>query len=569
MKNWKKRGNFNNVTDVIFGNLGVKNFEDLCQWFFKDYKIPRLDEAADLVKSYFDRQIFVFGDYDVDGITSTAILVRALKAAGATNVRYRLPRRFSEGFGLNVSAIEEINAKRGECLIITVDNGIASLDAVTLAKSKGYSVIITDHHEPVVIDGDIVLPSADIIIDPHAVKGADFDGYCGAGIAFKLARCILNDDKKWNALLPLAAFGTICDNVPLREDNYVIAIRGINLSNRHTAIAGLNALKEVMTSGVDELGEYHFGFHLGPALNAPGRLYDDGAEKALSLLLTDDVKEAYRLAAELKEDNNRRKELAKEAEKMATEYIVSNHLEDDDFLVVYLPNVCEGIIGPLAGRLEENFMRPCIVFTDGNSSGASETLLKGSGRSTKQVNLKELLDEISPILVAYGGHSAAAGLTIRKNMLKDVRVALNDKVRPRSKCSESVKYYDLEVKPSDVAKTAARIDLYAPYGVGNPKPVFKVTDFYPDRRADGRHYQTISGGGAKMSCGTLSAVGFGLADIMPDESISKGSPLNLYGTISINYFRGSKTIQVEFEDVDDDVLPDENIIFSDYFFSIT
>lgn len=544
MSKWIKRGNAETIEELFLENVNEPSLDKINDWFrchyAHSYRIDRLTDAVSLVKNFKDMRVTIVGDYDSDGVTSTSILYLALKWAGFSDVVYRIPKRFSEGFGINRSIVDEIN----DGLVITCDNGIAQIDAINYAKEKGLTVIILDHHLPETKDDTICLPDADIIIDPNAIKGsADFNGYCGAGLSYRFA-CELLDYRKdyCYKLLGLAAIGTVADVMELKKENYVIVRNGLKtLLNINTTTVGAYALISAY-----ELNQHitatDIGFKIAPTINAVSRMNDDGAMDAVKLLTFNGAyTEAVYLATRLVEINKQRKDLQKEGLAKAMELIKEKGLEKDVPLIVYLPNIKEGIIGIIAANISEAYRVPAIVVTDAEESG----MLKGSARSCGDYNIKESLDQVSEYLTVYGGHQGAAGLTLPLSNLDIFKKRLNDLSKNFNYVSSDAVYYDLEIKAKDVPACIEELKKYEPYGEGNPMPIFKVTDFQMIPKF-GSIKKVVGTNIAKVFCHTCTAFGFDMAARM--EDINDPITLSFIGKLADNYFNGNVTHQIEFSD---------------------
>ena len=560
---FEKRTTENNIERLICSNLGVSDYSEVLAWEKKHYEINGLKGAAELIRKFKDQQVTICGDYDVDGQTSTTILWRTLRALGFKNVKCKIPRRFTDGFGLKASMLEDVN----EGLVITVDNGIAAIDAISYAKSKGLTVIVTDHHEPIITeDGEVMLPNADIIIDPKAIKGtATFDGYCGAGIAYKIAQEMLDDKFLLDRLETLACIGTICDVMQLHEDNYWIVKRGLDNINKGNTFVGVTALMEKF--GINEVDANDIGYYLGPALNSNGRLMDDGAKYSAMLLMTDEHYKAKQLSESTYEINKERKELKEKAIEDAYKYIEEKHLEKNKSIVAYLPNVHEGIVGIVAGDLSDEKKGlgvPAVVLAKAKEGN----FLKGSARSIEGVNIKECLDEIAEYIYIYGGHSGAAGLTIEAHKLDDFTKALERAVAKRitthKTTDKDVYKYDIEITAEEVANTLAVLKKYAPFGEGNPYPVIKVTAVpIPISNKDaGFNTSCVLLGESKKTVklhlsDTVDAISFNMAKAFTDIRAEKREgvikSIACYGSLSENVWRNKVTPQVRFDEAEIEV----------------
>lgn len=544
---WVKRTNINDIEKLIFSNLGVSCKDELNAWFKKfynnEYCIKGLDEAVALAKNFINQRVTIVGDYDCDGVTSTTILVSGLKEYGFKNVTYRIPKRFSEGFGISPTIIDEIDSG----LIITCDNGIAGLEAIEKAKEKGLTVIVTDHHQPVIKDGIPVYPPADIIIDPNAISNsADFNGYCGAGIAYKFICQLFNNRKDIKyRYLPYAAIGTVADVMQLVEENYVFVKLALDkkLIGSSFSTIGLQALCNVL--GLNKISEDDIAFRIGPAINAASRMIDDGASLAVELLLFDGGTEAAISKAEIiKGLNEQRKTIEAETFKKAQEIIEFSHLEKACPLVLYIPGVAEGVIGIIAGRCAEHYHVPALVFTD--SESAEGKCLKGSARSYGNYNVKEAFDRNSSLFIRYGGHKGAAGMSIIPEALQTLSKSLSDDDIAHGYQYDDNLYYDLAVTEDTVEKCLDILSRFHPYGEGNPEPVvmlpFKPIIKYGNyRRILGQTGTTI-----KINGSRVDAISFSLAHAF--KNIDEKAPLKIIGKLSYNEYNGNKYPQIEIID---------------------
>ena len=468
----QKRGFENTVEEVILRNTGYSSIEEFNNPD-KDYYIKDLDKVADRIKDAIAKNIpiTIVGDYDVDGVTASSIMLMTLKRMGA-NVKVRLPHRFSEGFGLSTKIVDEIDTG----LLITVDNGIAALEAIQKAKDKGLSVIVTDHHEPVFENGEKVLPNADLIIDPHAIDDqAAFNGYCGAGIAYKLSSILVPDEIFNDKMSCFAALGTVSDVMKLVEENKLIVRKGLaNMIKKGHRTQGLEGIlsRQFCNQYIDETD---IGFKIGPMINAAGRLIDDGAKKPLEVMTTDDLKYPnYHIADELFDLNNKRKQIVEKSLPEFEKEIKEKHMELDFPLVLYKEGIPEGVIGIIAGKLAEKYDKPALVFSDSEDPN----IIKGSGRTGSGVNLKELLDMSPEQFTKYGGHTEAAGISLLKSNFENAKTILQKNCKvPLDYVKDDTVYYDLEIDADNLKDFYEKVKQYGPYGEGNQKIVFKVKNF--------------------------------------------------------------------------------------------
>jgi len=525
---WKKRDESKTVEEVVTRNT--------CQTLEavltpkSDSHIVNLDKAAACVRDAISNgePVTIIGDYDCDGITGAAILFLALEAMGV-NARVRLPKRFSEGYGISTAMIEEIPTG----LLITVDNGITAVEALTLAKAKGLTVVVLDHH---IAREDGVLPPADVLVDPHVLPGGGFGGFCGAGLAYRLAAELLGGNQsKLEPLCALAALGTIADVVPLKDDNRHIVINGLRAINQEKAPQGILSLVDQLN--LFDVDEGDVSFNIAPILNAAGRMSDDGARLSFSLLTA--IKGHSGIADVLIKINEERKAAQLDGMNAVEEMIAADGLYGDPVLLVYsdgsggYPIIPEGVAGILAGRLAERYQVPAFVLTKSEKPG----VLKGSGRSYGCIDIKALLDKVSGLLEGHGGHPKAAGLSVRRENIETLRTFLIGQLNAQPSAMENdALLYDLEVNADELPELIENIQRFAPYGEGNARPVILVNGqrLYPRQR---RFFTFMGSGGqhVKLYCGKkLSAVGFGLAQKYSDF----GEPMNLdiLGSVFVNKY---------------------------------
>ena len=458
-------------------------------------------EAVLLLKDKIKGQmpIRVIGDYDADGICSSYILKRGLEACGAV-VDTMIPHRMKDGYGLNEHLVDEAYAD-GIDTILTCDNGIAAYAQIEQAKKYGMTVIVTDHHEIPYEEEPLAesdpetgersrrrykIPPADVVIDPKQQGDTyPFQEICGAVVAFKLMQLLfaefgfdgistdLTSGKRslLDELLEFAAFATICDVMPLREENRILVRHGLELM-KQTQNVGLHALMEVnqiLPWQDGKLGAFHIGFVLGPCLNASGRL--DSAQRAMELLDSKTREAAVAQAAFLKQLNDSRKEMTEEYVKIAVEMIESGPLKDDRVLVVFLPDCHESIAGIIAGRIRERYYRPTFVLTRGEEG------VKGSARSIEGYHIYEEMTKCSSFFTKYGGHKMAAGLSMREEDVEPFRQKINEICTLTEDDPQEKIHIDVPMPVSYVSfRLVEELELLEPFGTGNSKPVFAQKD---------------------------------------------------------------------------------------------
>ena len=426
------------------------------------------------------KKIRVIGDYDIDGVCATYILITCLEAGGA-DVDAVIPHRITDGYGLSERLIEEA-ARDGVETILTCDNGIAALPQIACAKEKGMTVIVTDHHEvPYEVQEDgsrrETLPAADAVVDPKQSGCAyPYKGICGAVVAYKLMQIYLENlcaagavtqeerEALLRELLAFAGFATVGDVMELTDENRLLVKFGLR-QIENTENPGLRALLAVNELEGKKLTGYHIGFILGPCLNATGRL--DTAQRALAMFRTKDQAEAYTIAGELKALNDSRKEMTRQGTQQAVEMIENSALKEDKVLVVFLPDCHESLAGIIAGRIRERYYKPVFVLT------RAEEGVKGSGRSVEAYHMYDKMSECKELYTKYGGHKMAAGLSLPEENVEAFRAYLNAHSGLNEEDLTEVVHIDVPMPMSYVTpELICQFSLLEPFGNGNPKPVF-------------------------------------------------------------------------------------------------
>lgn len=436
-----------------------------------------MDKAIDILKEKIleDKKIRVIGDYDIDGVNATYILLEGLERLGA-DVDSDIPDRISDGYGLNRHLVERAY-EAGVDTLITCDNGIVAADEIAYGKEMGMTVIVTDHHEVPFDEQDgekrYRIPPADAVMDP---KQPDclypFKGLCGAAVAYKLMEALWESMGKDSAdlddLIENVAIATIGDVMDLEDENRIFVKEGLQMLRR-TKNPGLKALIECTGIDKNSLNSYHIGFVLGPCINASGRL--DTAKRALELLRAGTQKEADILAGDLKALNDSRKDMTEEAVKQAEEQVETTTISKDKVLVVYLPDCHESLAGIVAGRIRENYYKPVFVLTD------AEEGVKGSGRSIDGYHMYEELNKCKELLTKFGGHRLAAGLSLPKENVGKFREMLNKNCTLTEEEMKEKVTIDMEMPFGCVTEGLMKeLELLEPFGKGNTKPVFAARD---------------------------------------------------------------------------------------------
>ncbi len=471
------------------GPVGVEETNLYLYGTMKDLTDPgRLHGIGDAVRileeaSFGEKKIRIIGDYDVDGICSSYILVRSFQKCGA-DADVVLPDRVKDGYGINERIVREAYEDRRE-VIITCDNGIAAVEPLRLAKELGLTVIVTDHHEiPFKTDADgnkqFILPPADTIVNPKMTDTESGETYypfpeiCGAFVAFKLSQLLIrnsknmDDTEKEELLRELTAFAgmaTICDVMPLQNENRIL-VRNALREAAITRNAGLRALLRVTGLADTELTCYHVGFVIGPCLNATGRLHS--AMMALDLFREKNNEEALRKAQELKDLNESRKDMTRKGVDAAGEQVISEGLAGNKVLVLLLENFHESLAGIIAGRIKEYYNRPVFVLIK-----TKDGLAKGSGRSVEAYDMYSEMSACENLLVKFGGHKMAAGLTIEEKNVNAFRKALNENCLLTDSDFEKTVHIDMELPPRFITMDMMReFALLEPCGNENDRVLF-------------------------------------------------------------------------------------------------
>lgn len=459
-----------------------------------------VDIVYDAVKA--GKYIRIMGDYDVDGVSSTYILYKGLTGLGAKCDKF-IPHRITDGYGLHEPAIRDAY-DAGVQVILTCDNGIAAANEIKLAKELGITVVVTDHHEiPYEVrnlsptddsanaeedgDGEVpyetptepgdnegarhyIIPDADAVIDPKRPEDDGvFKEICGAVVAWKFMWCLYRkfgkiDEFNNSDFLEVASLGTVCDVMELQHDNRAIVKEGLK-KMQNTSNIGLQALLEVLGLKDKALTSYDYGFKIGPCINAEGRL--DTANEAFDLLVETDYQKALEKAAQMQDLNVERQELTKEGMEAAFK-IIDAEMQNDKVLVVYLPDVHESIAGIIAGKVREKYCKPAFVLTKGDGD-----FLKSSGRSIEAYSMYNKMVEVKDLMLGFGGHSLAAGLSLKEENLEEFRKQLN--ARSGLTDADFIPKIMIDViLPVDFLTQSfiKQLEILEPFGKGNEKPVF-------------------------------------------------------------------------------------------------
>lgn len=529
------RGTKEVLTARRFLKADLKDLRD--PYIFQD-----MEKAVDKILRAINNneRILIYGDYDVDGITSVALLFSILREF-TNNLYYYIPNRFQEGYGLNEEAID-IAFRNNFKLIITVDCGIGSISEIRKANNYGIDVIVTDHHQP-----QKDLPSAIAIINPKCDANYPFKELAGVGVSFKVAQALYSKFKKsqddlWS-LLDYVALGSIADSVPFIDENRILIKYGLKTLNQ-TKKEGLKAL--IAESGVNygNLGTKEVNFALAPRINAAGRL--DDPKLALELLLTDSEYKAKHLSQKLSEINKHRREIGDNILREAREFAsIQIKEENNKVLVLESENWNQGVIGIIASRLVDEFNRPAIIISK------KDGIAKGSGRSIKGFHLYNILESCQDILINFGGHELAAGITIESNKISEFKSRINkisqDFIKEED-LSPELKI-DAQILLSDINFGLVKdIIVLEPFGIGNPQPVFcSYKNIISDWRLVGgkREHLKLK---IKEENRTLEGIGFKLSRI-GNQIFSENRVVDLAFNVELNKWNGTENVQLNIKDI--------------------
>lgn len=492
-------------------------------------------------------KIRIIGDYDIDGVCSTYILLTALKRVGAM-VDMVIPDRIKDGYGINEQLIDGAKSD-GVDLIVTCDNGIAAWEQIRYAKEAGIQVFVTDHHEvpfEETPDGRLEkLPPADVIVNPKQERCSyPWKGLCGGAVAWKVAAALYEEfgipAEEAYDLLEFAAIATVGDIMELQDENRILVKEGLKRIH-HTENIGLRSLIEVNGLERGAVSSYHIGFVLGPCINAGGRL--DTAKRALELFASQDKEQADRLAGDLKALNDSRKELTKEGVEEAVRQIEETARRSEKVLVVYLPDCHESIAGIIAGKIKERYYRPTIVLTD------AEAGIKGSGRSIPGYNMFEELCKCSDLFTKFGGHPMAAGMSLPKENLQALRDALNKNCTlSEAEMTERLSI-DIAMPIQYISEEFIQeLKILEPFGNGNGKPLFAERNFHVlQSRILGKNRNTVKLYGVNEAGCHMEGLYFGNPEELI-ELLEKKEVISITYYPSVNEFRGKKTLQLMIQD---------------------
>lgn len=528
---------------------GAKAIQEYLRGTIQDIPGPELlkgmKEATSILKQKIreKKKIRIIGDYDIDGVTATYILIKGLERLGARADTY-IPDRITDGYGIHMPLIYKA-LEDGVDTIVTCDNGIAASKEIGFAKEKGLTVIVTDHHEVPFIEDNgertYILPPADAVINTKQ-PGCPYPNknLCGAVVAMKLIWALYDDshipENEKEEFLELAAIATVGDVMDLQGENRILVKEGLKRLP-YTKNKGLQALIRVTGLEGSRISSYHIGFVLGPCINASGRL--DTAARSLRLLQCQDAGEAARLAGDLKALNDSRKALTEKGKDAAIQLIENTDLKKDLVLVVYLPECHESLAGIIAGRIREKYNRPVFVLTKGEKG------VKGSGRSIQQYSMFEELVKCGDLLDQYGGHPMAAGLSLPEENVSLLRKRLNEQCNLKEEDLIPKVIIDVPMPISYIStKLVEQLSLLEPFGKGNTKPLFAQKNVKAiNSRVIGKNHNVTKLQLMDEQGYVIEAVYFGnIPEFM--DFLSARDKISVTYYPEINRYQGRETLQV-------------------------
>lgn len=547
----------NPLLDRLYRARHIKNTQELdrtLKSMLNPNQLHGIEQAVNLLLEAYHQQqkIVIVGDFDADGATSTALSVLALRQLGFTDVDYLVPNRFEQGYGLSIP-VAEMAMEKGVQLLMTVDNGVSSFEGVAFLKEKGVWVLVTDHHLP-----PDTLPPADAIVNPNLSQcGFPSKSLAGVGVAFYLMLAVrakfrevgiftAETQPNFTELLDLVALGTIADVVPLDQNNRILAHQGLMRIRAKHCRPGIIALAEVANRNVEQFSAGDLGFSIGPRLNAAGRL--DNMSLGVELLLAEEMQTARELALDLDQLNQTRKEIEAGMKLEALEICrnltaLSNELPMG--IALYQADWHQGVLGIVSSRIKDQYHRPVIAFAQDG-----EGVLKGSARSIEGLHMRDLLERIHSqhpdIILKFGGHAMAAGLSIREDCFSDFQRIFNQTVSDwlDEEHLQGVIWTDGELHANEFTlETAEQLKAGGPWGQAFPEPCFDGEFKILDQRAIGQnqnHLKMLIE--PKQGGPLLDAIAFNIdTRLYPDLSIKQA---RLAYKLDINEFRGNRSVQL-------------------------
>lgn len=543
--------NLNPVLRRVYAARGLALEEDLdqsLQALLPVGSLPNVTEAASLLAAHRDSgRVLVIGDFDADGATSSALVVRALRTLKFAHVDFLVPDRFRFGYGLTAEIVA-LAATREPTLIVTVDNGVSSLEGVEAARARGIPVLITDHHLP-----GSELPAAIAIVNPNLAGSTFASGaLAGVGVAFylmvALAQHLRDSDFRAADLLDLVALGTVADMVPLDKNNRVLVAQGLRRIRAGRCVPGIRALLEQSGRRLAQLTAADLGFGVAPRLNAAGRLTDMSI--GIACLITDDAAEADRLAVRLSALNDERREIEQRMQAEAVDIAAALSAAADGTemlgLCLFDPGWHQGIVGLVAGRIKDRLHRPVIAFAP-----AEDGSLRGSARSVPGIHIRDALDGVAArhpgLLVKFGGHAMAAGLSLARENLPAFRAAFAAEIALRADADKLAGWVlsDGELERTEISlHTAIALRAAGPWGQGFAEPVFDGEFDVLDMRIVGERHLKLKVRAA-TGCESIDAIAFGyVGSAAQSLAIGRGTRVRLAYRLEVNEYHGMERVQL-------------------------
>lgn len=535
------------LVSIILFNRGIRTAEEITEFLNCDlknlhdpYMLKDMDKAVERIYLAKERneKITIYGDYDVDGITSIAILYKHLTSMGF-DVDYYVPDRMQEGYGVNRDALDKIK-QNGTKVLVTVDTGITAVDETEYAREIGMDIIVTDHHEC-----KESIPNAYAAVDPKRKDCTyPFKNLAGVGVAFKLIQALDKNasvSELMNRYADLVCLGTVADISPLIDENRIMVTEGLKRF-RTTENIGLKALLDVSVNNGKAINTSTIGYIIAPRINASGRL--GCASRSVEMFLTDDENRAYELANSLCEENTIRQQTEQQMFAEALEYIEQNpEIKNDNVLIIPHKNWHHGIVGIVSSKITEKFYKPSILFAiDGDEA-------KGSGRSISGYNLFEALENCSGLLEKFGGHELAAGLSIKTENIESFRREINKFAEQKLGEDKPIPTVSIDavIKPAYITlETVEDINRLQPFGVENPTPVFAVRNIKIHKistMSEKKHLRMTLLKDGKF----LDAVGFGMGEYF--NFLKEGDFVEVAFGLDINDYKGYRNVQLILKDI--------------------
>ncbi len=544
IKDISSKNNISELLATVLANRGITESKEIEKFlnptrndFYDPYMMPDMEIAVErIIKAVENKEkVIIYGDYDVDGITSITVLKKFLSEIGL-EAGYYIPNRLDEGYGLNLESVKKI-AEEKYTLIITVDCGISGIDEIDYANSLGIETIVTDHHEP--LD---VLPKALAVVDAKRKDNKyPFKSLAGVGVVFKLIQALgkrLNlEEKSYLKYLDIVCIGTISDIVPLVDENRVIAKLGLKLV-QVTKNYGLKALLE--SSGYKEINSNTVSFGIAPRINACGRM---GFEKeALKLFLTENMAEAKEITDRLNKYNKERQDIEKRIFNEAIEIIEKEKDEEKKAIVIGSENWHHGVIGIVSSKITDMYFKPSILISFEGDEG------KGSGRSIAGFDLHDALCRSSEYLEKYGGHEMAVGLSLKKSQFNKFKQKFEE-ITEESHIDELVPviHIDKQITLKDIkCDIVDELNKLEPFGEANKVPIFLYKNLKVDSiraLSEGKHLKLT----LKDSGTIINAIGFNMGNLVDEYLI--GDKIDILGVLEVNTFNGKTTVQINVKDI--------------------